>query len=249
MMKRKKGSHVGVIISFVIFVTFLIFLYLIIEPTITSQRERAYLLDYVEQTLVNYFTTNITTVTVQTDPGFRFVPPNKDCLKFVQVDPAGVFGFENNHLFVKNSTGADIGYSWISSEGHLLVENNDANTFFKVYASLGIDTTPTNFNENGCLNVQKTSYIVGSTTSQNDIFEQRIINATEAYKTNYTAFKQVLGLSPGTEFGFDFIYTNGTTISTGEVIQRTSVYAREDSINYLDTNLSSNSGRIMIRVW
>ncbi len=36
-MKNKRGSHVGVVVSFVIFVTFLIFLYTILDGSGTFQ--------------------------------------------------------------------------------------------------------------------------------------------------------------------------------------------------------------------
>ena len=39
-IKSKKGSHVGVVVSFVIFVTFLIFLYTIIQPATVREKDR-----------------------------------------------------------------------------------------------------------------------------------------------------------------------------------------------------------------
>ena len=52
MQKKKGGTHVGFILSFVIFVTFLIFLYsMLIEPTKTNQ-DKQYLLENLRINLI-----------------------------------------------------------------------------------------------------------------------------------------------------------------------------------------------------
>ena len=48
----KKGSHVGVVVSFVIFVTFLVFLYTIVQPATVREKDRQYLLDYLTLNLI-----------------------------------------------------------------------------------------------------------------------------------------------------------------------------------------------------
>ena len=68
-MKRigKRGSHVGVVISFVIFVTFLAFLYSILQPTTIRERDRQYVLDYLSLNLIGNATGNMTTMLVNVD--------------------------------------------------------------------------------------------------------------------------------------------------------------------------------------
>ena len=51
--KNRKGSHVGVVVSFVVFVTFLVFLYLIIQPATIRERDKQYILDYLKLNLVS----------------------------------------------------------------------------------------------------------------------------------------------------------------------------------------------------
>ena len=62
---NKRGSHVGVILSFAIFITFMVFLYFIIEPAIRIQGDKQNILDNLERELLEKFSANLTTYTKQ----------------------------------------------------------------------------------------------------------------------------------------------------------------------------------------
>ena len=63
-MKNKRGSHVGIVLSFVIFVTFLAFLYTIIEPTIKIQQDKESLLNYLKIELMETFSADLTSTSI-----------------------------------------------------------------------------------------------------------------------------------------------------------------------------------------
>jgi hypothetical protein len=65
-MKSKRGSHVGIVLSFVVFVTFLIFIYSTLEPIIKQDEGKKALLQEVKGKLVAEFTANLTKVTLKT---------------------------------------------------------------------------------------------------------------------------------------------------------------------------------------
>ena len=48
---KKGGSHIGVVISFVLFVTFVVFTIIIIQPSFKSQESKAYLLEQIRTNL------------------------------------------------------------------------------------------------------------------------------------------------------------------------------------------------------
>jgi uncharacterized protein YegP (UPF0339 family) len=245
MIKNKKGSHVGMIISFVVFVTFLLFLFFILEPFLGVNEEKESSLGAIEASLLDYLTSDLTTISVNINDDFD-VNINK-CLQFIDITPLNETELDGNRMFVKNATGTDINFDWRSDpDWHLRVENDKVNRFFKIYASNGISSQEGNLN--GCENVQKNKYTLGVVKAERHIFEQSILNALELYQTNYSLLRQNIGLMAG-EFGFDFIYSNGTILSTGESTQRVSVYTKETSIDYLDTSLNSNEGSIIIRTW
>lgn len=65
---NKKGSHVGMMLSFVIFITFIVFLYSILQPLLTMRQNKEFALESLKIELVNeigagtnYTRTSITT--------------------------------------------------------------------------------------------------------------------------------------------------------------------------------------------
>ena len=48
-LSNKKGSHVGLVLSFVIFVVFLIFMYPLVGPALETKGDKQYLLEPLEK--------------------------------------------------------------------------------------------------------------------------------------------------------------------------------------------------------
>ena len=51
---NKKGSHVGLVVSFLIFIVFISFLRIILEPALVSNEEKKVILEDVEKELIEY---------------------------------------------------------------------------------------------------------------------------------------------------------------------------------------------------
>lgn len=245
LLSQRKGTHVGVIISFAIFITFLVFLFLILEPSINVNGEKEAVLDDIELSLLDYLTSEITTISIRVNDQIIFTGEN--CLKFNQVNPLNETGLGGEHMFVKNLTGSNLQFNWFSAQRHLETENNGINRFFKIYASNGIESSETDF-PIVCQNIQPGRYTVGVVKTEEHILEKNILDVIELYRTNYTLLKQNIGLMT-VEFGFDFIYNNGTILSTEESSQRVSIYTKEVSFDYLDKNLNDNVGSMVIKTW
>ena len=236
-LSQRKGTHVGVIISFGVFIVFLVFLFLILEPSLKVNEGKEETLENMGTLFISYLDSELTTVSIQINQDIG------SCVDFSGVDfiPSGL---NNNNIFVKNSTNANMKFDWLADTSHLLVENNGQNRFFKIYASTGI-----NSQENvpsGCQ--APTSYTLGNVKTENNIFERDIIDAISLYKINFALLRQNVGITTD-EFGFDFIYSNGTLVGTGEKSENKNVFAKEIPINYLDEDLNSNAGSIIIKTW
>ncbi|MEK6913263.1 MAG: hypothetical protein AABW47_01165 [Nanoarchaeota archaeon] len=65
--RNRSGSHVGMIISFVIFVTFIVFLYGVMKPTIDTGQDKKALLENVQYQLIQKASSNLTIITTQID--------------------------------------------------------------------------------------------------------------------------------------------------------------------------------------
>ena len=93
--KSRKASHVGIVLSFIIFVTFLVFLYSILEPSLNVERDKQALLDHLKIDLLKMFEEDLVIVTVE-------VKKEGNCLSINR----GEFGVEENWgLIVKDEFG------------------------------------------------------------------------------------------------------------------------------------------------
>ncbi len=240
MITGKKGSHVGVIISFVVFITFLIFIFVALRPLLKTDREKEASLEYVQPRLLEYLSNDLTTA------GFYLnnnVSLQQSCLKFINIS-LGQSGLNESSLFVKNSLNNNLLFGWQSPSGDLTVQNTAQNRFFKIYFSSSISSQRSSLS--GCQDINEGDYTAGLVKTEKKIFEKNIANAIASYKSDYDALKQKIGIS-GTDFGFDFIYENGTAIGTPE--NQNTANTKEASINYMSADLNSSYGKLIIKIW
>ena len=86
----------GIVLSFVIFVTFLVFLYTTLQPTIESDKDKEVLLDVLKETLVNDISGELIiipmSIVAYDDPG--------DCLDFSSSEVSDL-GISGKNVIVK----------------------------------------------------------------------------------------------------------------------------------------------------
>lgn len=248
MSRKKKGSHVGLVLSFVVFITFLIFLYSLIEPAIKTQKDKQSLLDYLEIELMKNFVENMTTATIQID---EEVKKGSDCVKLQGVAKdiiKEIFGGDEEkleRLIFKNQSNDILNYSK-SGGGIIVGTGEEYEGFLKIYYSDELEPSPF-FDGVGCDPI--TGISVGLIIEEKPLFGGIIEELIEQYNTDYESLKGNLNLPPGTEFGFSFTYSNGTIIGTEEKEVFTSVYAREIPIQYIDEEANIQCGFLNIRIW
>lgn len=242
---KKRGSHIGVIISFVLFATFLFFLYAALRPTIINKSSNEQFLSSSEETLISNFSQNLTTLSLRISDDFSL--GGKDCLEINGLNQITDLNINENNIFVKISNGDERGYDLSLVSDSLAIENDDSTKFFNIFASSAIDSSESSFLN--CKEVDLSDYKIGVIKSEKVIFEQNILKAIQAYQTDYSGFKNNIGIPDDKEIGFSFIYSNSTLISTEEESPETNVYAMEFPINYFDSRLSIQAGKLVIRTW
>ena len=241
---NKRGSHVGVVLSFVIFVTFIIFLYSITEPAMRMQRDKESLLDYLKIELIKRFSANLTSVAVMTNKTVK-----ESCVELVNLTEEVEV---DSHLIIKDEKG-DISLAKISGNDLFIdrVIYESELVFFKIYNSEEFEALDEGAME-GCKELKRDEkgYIIGLVRTDEYIFEKKIIDLINEYETNYDNLKtNELKIPSGSEFGFSLIYSNETRIGTEEKNISTNIYAREIPIQYVDEEANINSGFINIKVW
>ena len=237
LRKSRKGTHVGVVISFMIFVTFLVFLYIIVQPAIRTKISKQAPLDYLENDLISWVSTDLTTASVFVDL------PGSSC--FILENFITKTGIDENIIVIDDS-GTTFN-SYISGPS-LIIDTGGSDLLLKVRVSKEFDPIGPP-GPSGCTNVNENGYTIGLIRTDEYVFESKVGELMEEYKNNYSGVKDVLKVSSEDEFGFSFTYANDTVIKTEEVNVSISVFAKEIPIQYIDKNAGKMSGLINIRIW
>ena len=234
-MKRKMSclgvvSHVGVVLSFVIFVTFLIFIFIIVQPMVGTKNNQN-MLNNLKDVLIERVSTELTSVSVLVDE-------ESLCVRL-----SGFFNEigSGKGVIVRNKEGKVLSKIL---EQNLDVTKNTGETFLKIYSSEEFSIEPGTIP--GC---QESDYTFGLIKSEKNIFETRIIQIIESYNNDYESLKGELNIAQGNEFRLDFVYANGTIISTEEKEVLVSVFVDEFPIQYISKDAVRELGSLNVGIW
>lgn len=226
-MEDKRGTHIGVIASFSIFVLFLVSLYFVLEPATNSTREKEVVLTYLEHNVIKALQKNMTTV---------LVSPNVSGCMYVDFDAVGVA--HGTPSIVKDSAGNLI--PSFALLGLLLSIEATSEPIVWVYFS------NTTFEEmlpssSACEFTQ-----ISSVIHSQELFEEHIISEIEYFET----FKQQFSTGENTDFGFSFVAQNGTVFSSSDTVpDSVGVFSKEIGINYFNARGDTRNGAIVLRTW
>jgi len=240
---KKRGSHVGMVLSFVIFITFLVFLYSIIEPAVKTQGDKQALLDYLKRELIQNFSAEMASVTITVE---KTIPQN--CIELENlVTELDII----STVIVKGET-ENILSNQISGNNLQIDREGIGDFFFKIYQAeefeeLGGGT----FSSCKLLKYgeSKKEYTIGLTRTDEYIFETKIIRLIDEYENNYEDLKDELKIPLGSEFGFSFRYDNETIIGTEEKNVSINIYSEEIPTQYIDGEANILPGFITVKVW
>ncbi|MEK6917850.1 MAG: hypothetical protein AABW51_02780 [Nanoarchaeota archaeon] len=232
-MKNKKGSHVGMIASFSIFILFLIAIYFIIQPTVKNQKDKQLILDYLKLKIQEQLSANLTTLVISnssTNPA--------SCIFFNKSDS----GLNNGNFYVKDKNSNTLEFGNGVNPDYLDIEWNGQQTFVKIFSS----EEKFNAGSFSCgATAGVSNYTVKSIVKEKQFFETKIANGI----TNFLDLKNNVTVTQGNDWNMDFEYSNGTTISTGTTDTLREVYSEEIPIVYVDKNASLLPGKLRIKVW
>ncbi len=241
LMRNRRGTHVGMILSFVVFITFIVFLYSVVQPAIKTGEDKSTTLAYIASKISENVSSDLTTVSVRidTNPGTNCVELQKFLAFFVLRPPYPVI--------VKNELGIVEEPYYGSTDNTNLVINRDnsGNVFFTVRFSAAFPNLVSN-PVAPCTAV--TGYNISLSRTDMYVFEKRIYELITYYNTSYEQLRTKFNIPPGNEFSFSFRQSNGTIVDAGGT-GNVNVYAEETPIQYIDNNANILSGFINVKVW
>ena len=248
-LHNKRGSHIDVILSFVIFISFVVFLYAMMQPNLTSRDSKIAFLNYMGNELAENLTGRNWTM-IKT-----FIEPNspKPCLSLLSFTTTAKINALN--VIIKNATGTN--FPAYKSGGDLYIDMSpDENTeLLNVYYSPGFALVADNLlgpctpSLDSDLPNRYTLDREESYTSDY-IWSEDIGKLIDAYDGDYNSVKDWFNLSAMNNFRFDFTYQNGTIIGTEDNIPASvNVYSEILPVVYISEGNNLEAGTLTVRVW
>ena len=226
-LEDKKGSQVSMVISFIIFVVAIIFIYLIVSVSIPKSEPTKNVLDNLEGNVLKNLNSEIWVLRYHENFS------SATCFSFAKPEP-----ITGGQTVAINDTSSVA--SSISGNG-ILVENT--NGTIKIYYS-SILENQNNFTGSGC-----THAVLDSARKENVIPESQILEMMSNFSNNYTSLKTKLEVPASMDFDLTFDYLNGTKLGNSDSYPSTEIYSRELNLFFLSENAKNEEGKLRIRVW
>ena len=246
---NKRGTHIAVMISFAIFIAFVVFLIIFLEPQLRIQRARQSYLDYLRMALERMFIGEMIVLTLNlTESG------GKDCISLKDsVASVTAHRTDSMHLIFKNELNEILDYLYQGND--FWVKTGVSNRgILKIYYSEKLSTTyclgtPAQCGITGCTPV---SYEITMIRVSNETFEPKIEEVVEWYNDDYEDLKNSLQIPPGMNFEFSFDFENNEgyiTTATQPIPVDRDVYVQENPILYIDEWGNLKPGNLILKVW
>jgi hypothetical protein len=236
VIKNKKGSHVGMVLSFVVFVTFLIFVFSALEPAIRTQRNLDEVLNRIEKNLLEYLSGNLSVAVIMNE-----TPKGENnCLK---INKSLVLIGEN--FIIKYFKGNIVNYNVLEED--LLIRWEDEE-IYQIYSS---NNNLTNHSSNGldCPHDKTSQAVIRTIRTKEYIFWDSVENFSKEYNESYESLKEKLGISQR-DFGFKIEYMNRTIIKQGTMNKgERDVFIKENSFEYVNKNAEISLARMYLEIW
>lgn len=247
--ESRKGSHVGFIMSFLIFVTFVVFLFSILQPTIQKERTKNYVLDNLKLTLLENASSEVTSVSISIEESTG----NKFCARLNSVDEEAIPEEYRENLIIKNSSEDVLNYTLSGGENVIEIETGQyftgtltayySNTFSESETSVSGGCTPYSPND---------EYVVGTIKTYSESTESDFLELNETYYEDYENLKVSLGVPEGTEFSFSLLNSTRDEIFTSEIEsppESINIYVSEVPTKYISEGGETEFGFLRIKVW
>ena len=236
---RRGAAHIEVILSFVLFISFLIFVFAFINPVKRTEPSRA-LLDIAGQEIIKNSSVNITTASFKLD-----YTPAAPCfnINLLEVGVNEIIG--DNNVIIRDSEDNAIKSRKINAD--LGIETSG--DCYKIFASE--DFNAVSYSPASCEDIEVDNIAIGQVTTRKAISFERIIKFNSTYSQDYKTLKQSINFPAGNDFGFVLKDNSRNVIldALKEKPESAIVIAKEQPIELVYENSSSIVAVINIQAW
>lgn len=228
---NKKGSQIGIVMSFTIFIISLIFIFSMLSPPTKVDKNKIYSLDFLEKNVIENVSEEVGIVLINDNGG------TKSCLALNKND----LGYRSKEFIVKNKDWNEVPSG---SAGSFIYLEKESNPFSRVYFSETSFNKSQNYAGTDCDSAK-----IYTVLTQRMIIEKRVRDLIEKYELNYSSLKSGLGVSNSDEFNILFYYENGTQIGEINDEVNSNVFAKTIQVKYLDEKGNKKIGELILKVW
>ena len=239
MIKMKKASmHIEIILSFIIFVSFLIFILSIFPITMTEKSKIG--LDIAERMVLN---------NTKSDVFYFTVVLNETQKKCFWVNNSNV-----GTAIVKNEAGGSVIFINENNAGEKKVFINDlTGRFYGIYSSPDFVDPGNSFNTNPCSDLSKKGEAVdyGTTRIINALSYEKLMNLNASYYLDYAALRTSFSMPKKDNFGFMVKDSRGNVMirAIKSRADKIEVMARETPVQIFYNNGSSVFLMLNVQSW
>lgn len=253
MIRNKKGSHVGIAISFIIFTLFLSFMYAFLSPNVKINTSKQYLLENLRTNLIGNFSAE--TYTMMVDVVDPVSPDSKTCINLQNIfsdeepTPEGeIPTYMINNLSLKDKNENILTYDVKNNNNIYVNTGTGYQGLIEMKYSPAINKLPYNGNQSCDPHDDPIGYL----KEDKEIYESQIYQANESYYSDYNGFKNQIQLPENIDFSFKVLDSERNVIIDSEISElpsRQSVYTDETPIEYIDDSENIKFGFLVLKIW
>lgn len=262
--QKRGASHVEVMLAFLIFLTFLAFLYSILEPTIQLGATKQPVLDFLKFSLENeFYIERVSTTTLVLDLS-KVNLGSKTCIRIQENEgneiEDGITDLVQDgvELLIKDSENNILTYEPQGSNNIKIGPLDDSfNGLIYIYYAEGLETSLGVLGgSSNCEGVDEGEYSLGYQTTEEEISQSKIEDLITEYNggpgsDSYETLKAELGIPEGNDFWFSFELASGPPPiePEGIVIPNVDVYATILPVQYIDYEANLQIGYMTLKIW
>ena len=241
-MKRKEkrgAAHIEIILSFVLFISFLLFIFMFINPTKRTEPSRV-LLDIAEQGIEKSSSINVTSMVLKIE---QSISENCFTIDLAEINISNIVG--NKKAAVKDADDEVIN----SKKSGSILQIQKSRDFYKIF--LSEDFKETSSSLVNCKDLDEENLTLGQTKTTKIISFKKLAELKLNYETGYENLKESFDFPTGNDFGFMIKDTKGNTILNvlKEKPAGISVIAREKPVQMVYENATFVSAMLNTQAW
>lgn len=233
MIRTKKGAaHVEMMISFIIFISFVTFMMVIFKPSRIVAADTS-ALDITESKIIEHVSVNLTVSSLILNSNFSTNVGNCTYAKFSL--PSNITIKSENMSIVDAKRDSENIYFKYNGQ-----------RFYRVYSSEELEEK--SFDTAGCQKLNESNYTIGVTRMQKKVAYSNLIKLNESYYNDYENLKKNLSLI--NDFTF-IVRDSSRTIFEGNKYKPkgVNIIAKDIQIEILDKNASLSRAILNLQVW